>query len=138
MRAGAGSAASTAIRLPRWLPGLGGVGEEALAGIGGQREGLERQLEVPDDRVVEALHAGGVDPDVVGGPSATELLAAGGQLPDQIRQLPVVGVAAGLGAQQGDRVVGDLVPVAEELGRVRVQEDEPGVVGWPEWVGVDR
>jgi hypothetical protein len=33
------------------------VGEEALAGIGGQREGLKRQFQVPDDRVVQALHA---------------------------------------------------------------------------------
>src|SRR5437016_5276769 len=63
--------------------GLGGVGEEALAGIGGQRERLEGQLKVPDDRVVDEFHAGGVDPDVVGGPSGPELLAAGGQLPDQ-------------------------------------------------------
>ncbi len=113
----------------RGRPRLGSVGEEALAGIGSQREGLERQLQVPDDRVVEALHAAGMDPDVVGCPSAPELLAAGRQLPDQVRQLPVVGIAAGLGAQQGGRVVGDLVPVTEELGRVRVQEDEPGVVG---------
>ena len=51
--------------------------------------------------------------------------------------LAVVGVAAGLGAQQGDGVVGDLVPVAEELGRVRVEEDEPGVVGRADRVGVD-
>jgi hypothetical protein len=79
-------------------PWLGGVGEEALAGIGGQREGLKRQLQVPDDRVVEALDAAGVDPDVVGGPSGPELVAAGRQLPDQVRQAPVVGVAAGLGA----------------------------------------
>jgi hypothetical protein len=88
--------------------------------------------------VVEALDAGGVDPDVVGGPSGPELVAAGRQLPDQVRQLPVVGVAAGLGAQQGDRVVGDHVPVTEELGRLRVQEQEPGVVGRPDRVGVDR
>ena len=60
-----------------------------------------------------------------------ELLAAGGELTDQVRELPVVGVAAGLGAQDGDGVVGDLVPVAEELVRVRVEEDEPGVVGRP-------
>jgi len=79
-------------------PRFGGVGEQALAGIGGQREGLKRQLQVPDDRVVEALGAAGVDPDVVGGPSDPELVAAGRQLPDQVRQLPVVGVAAGLGA----------------------------------------
>ncbi len=106
-----------------------GVGEEALGGVGSQRERLECQLKVPDDRVVDELHAGGVDPDVVGGPPDPELVAAGGQLPDQVRESPVVGIAAGLGAQQGDRVVGHLVPVAEEPARVRVEEDEPGDVG---------
>ena len=105
------------------------------AGIGKDSNG---QLEVPDDRVVDELDAGGVDPDVVGGPSDPELVAAGGQLPDQVRKSPVVGIAAGLGAQQGDGVAGDLVPVAEELGGVRVEEDEPGVVGRPDRVGVDR
>src|SRR6266568_3577028 len=119
-------------------PGLGGVGEEALAGIGGQRERLACEVEVTDDRVVDEFHAGGVDPDVVGGPSGPELVAAGGQLPDQVRESPVVGIAAGLGAQQGDRVVGYLVPVAEELARVWVEEDEPGIVGRPDRVGVDR
>jgi len=119
-------------------PRLGGVGEEALTGIGGQRERLECQFKVPSDRVVDEFHAGGVDPDVVGGPSDPELVAAGGQLPDQVRQLPVVGFAAGLGAQQGDRVVGHFVPVAEEPARVRVEEDEPGVVGRPGRIGVDR
>src|SRR6266581_2155875 len=89
-------------------PRFGGVGEEALGGVGSQRERLECQLKVPDDRVVDELHAGGVDPDVVGGPPDPELVAAGGQLPDQVRQFRVVGVGAGLGAQQGDGVAGDL------------------------------
>jgi hypothetical protein len=78
--------------------------------------------------MVDQLDAGGVDLDVVGGPSSPELVAAGGQLTDQVGEAPVVGVAAGLGAQDGDRVVGGLVPVAEELGGVRVEEDEAGVV----------
>jgi hypothetical protein len=98
--------------------GLGGVGEEALAEIGGQRERLVWQVEVSDDRVVDQLDAGGVDLDVVGGPSTPELVAAGRQLTDQIGEAPVVGVAAGLGAQDGDGVVGGLVPVAEEFGGV--------------------
>ena len=88
--------------------------------------------------MADELDAGGVDPDVVGGPPDAELVAAGGQLPDQVRQPPVVGIAAGLGAQQGDGVAGDLVPVAEELGGVRVKEQEPGIVGRPDRVGVDR
>src|SRR5215218_648486 len=96
---------------------LGGVSEEALAGIGGQGEGVVRQVDVADDRVVDELDAGGVDPDVMGGPAATEFVAAAGQLPNQIGKSPVIRMAAGLGVQQGDSVVGDLVPVAEELGR---------------------
>jgi hypothetical protein len=79
-----------------------------------------------------------VDADVVGGPAATEVLAAGGQFPDHVRQPPVVRIAAGLGAQHGDHVVRDLVPVAEELGCVRVEEDEPGVVRRARRVGVDQ
>jgi hypothetical protein len=112
--------------------GFGGVGEQALAGVGGQGEGLEGQVEVADDGMVEELDAAGVDSDVVRGPALSGLFAAGGQLPDQVREVPVVGVAAGFGAQQGDGVVGGLVVVAEELSRVRVEEDEPGgVAGSP-------
>jgi len=66
--------------------------------------------------VVEELGAGGVDADVVGGPSNPKVSAAGGQLSDQVRQLPVVGIAPGLGSEHGDHVVGDLVPLPEELG----------------------
>jgi hypothetical protein len=62
--------------------GLGGVGEQALAGFGGDREGFEREIKISDDRVVDELDAGGVDPDVVGGPPDPELVAACGQLPD--------------------------------------------------------
>jgi hypothetical protein len=75
--------------------GFGGVGEQALAGVGGQGEGLEGQVEVADDGMVEELDAAGVDSDVVRGPALSELFAAGGQLPDQVREVPVVGVAAG-------------------------------------------
>jgi hypothetical protein len=64
--------------------------------------------------VVEEFDAAGVDADVVRGPAAAELLAPRGELPAQVREVPVVGVAAGFGAQQGDGVVGGLVVVAEE------------------------
>ncbi len=45
-------------------PGSAVYDAQALAGIGGEREGFERQVEVADDRVVDELHAGGVNPDV--------------------------------------------------------------------------
>ena len=82
-------------------PGLGGVGEEALAEIGSQREGLVRQVEVADDRVVDELDAGGVDLNVVSGPSTTKLVGAGGQLANQIGEAPVV-----VGGGQPRRVTG--------------------------------
>jgi hypothetical protein len=50
--------------------------------------------------------------DVVRGPAHPELLAAHGQLSDQVGQRPVVRVAARLGAQAADGGVGDAVPVA--------------------------
>jgi hypothetical protein len=87
--------------------------------------------------VVDEFDAGGVDADVVGAPSAPELVAAGGQLSDEVRGLAVVGVATGFGAQKGDGVVGGLVPVAEEVRCLWVEEDEPGVVRWADRVGVD-
>jgi len=82
----------------RGRPGLDRVGKQAETRLSRNREGFEGKVQVPDDRVVDALDAGGVDPDVVGSPSDSELLAAGGQLPDQIGQGPLVGVAASLGA----------------------------------------
>ena len=52
----------------------------------------------------------------------------GGELADEVGQVAVVGVAAGLGAQDGDDVGGDAVPVDEEVGGARVEEDEAGGV----------
>ena len=74
------------------------------------------------------LTPGAVQADVVGGPADAELVAAGGQLADQVGQVLVVGVAAGFGAQHGDGVVGGAFPVAPERAGVRVEEVEPGEV----------
>lgn len=52
--------------------------------------------QLADDRVVEALGAGLVQPHVVVGPAGAELLAAGGELADEVDQITVVWVAAGL------------------------------------------
>src|SRR6185312_7406505 len=62
----------------RGRPGLDRVGKQAETLLSRDREGFEGKVQVPDDRVVDALDAGGVDPDVVGSPSDSELLAAGG------------------------------------------------------------
>ena len=80
----------------------GGVDEQALGGVGGKRQGLEGQLEVTDDRMVDEFDAGRVDADVVGGPTASEVVAAGGELSDEVGQVTVVGIAACFGAEQRD------------------------------------
>jgi hypothetical protein len=64
---------------------------------------------------MDELDAGGVDLDVMGSPPATELVAAGGQLTNQVGK-------SSLRVQQGDSVVDHPVPVAEKLGRVRVEK----------------
>ncbi len=99
-----------------------------MAAVTGQVEGFEGEGEVADEGVVEGLGAGAVELDVVGRPADSERVASGGQLADEVGEAPVVGVTAGFGAENGDRVVGDLLPVMEELGRLWVQEDEPGHV----------
>ena len=78
--------------------------------------------------MAERLDAAAVVLDVVRGPADPELVASGGQLTDQVGELAVVGVAAGFGAQAADGGVGDAVPVAIELGRGGVEEDESGEV----------
>jgi hypothetical protein len=101
-----------------------------LPAVGGQVERFVGEGELADDRVVEAFDAGAVELDVVGGPPHAELVAAGGELADEVGQTSVVGVAAGFGAQDGDGVVGDGVPVDEELRRAWVEEQEAGRVRW--------
>ena len=112
-----------------------------MPAVGGQVKCFVGEGELADDRVVEAFDPGAVEPDVVGGPPHAELVAAGGELADEVGQTSVVGVAAGFGAQDGDGVVGDGVPVDEELRRPRVEEQEAGRVRWlhriVEHVGVE-
>src|SRR3954447_20696953 len=56
--------------------GFGKVGDQGGAGAGLDGKGLEGQVEVPDDPMVQQLRAGVVDSHVVGGPPDAELLAA--------------------------------------------------------------
>ena len=90
---------------------------------------LVGELELADDRVVKALGAGLVVADVVRRPPGAELVAAGGQLADEVRELRVVRVAAGLGAQVRDEVRGGALPVGVEVLRGGVEEGEAGAVG---------
>ena len=100
--------------------GFGGVDGEREAGVGDHVDAFVGEFEVADDGVVkELLGAGAVEPDVVRAPPAAEVLAAGGQLADEVVQVLVVGVAAGFGAQDGDAGVGGGVPVGVEVGARR-------------------
>ncbi len=64
--------------------------------------------------MAEAFEAGVVEADVVRGPARAEHLAAGRELADEVGETAVVGIAAGLGAQDGDGVGRDLLPVDVE------------------------
>src|SRR5829696_8757070 len=81
-------------RRVRRAVGLGAVHDQELARVGRQRRGLEGQLEVANERVVDALAAGQVSLDVVRGPPHAEVVAARREQTDQVGQVAVVGVAA--------------------------------------------
>jgi hypothetical protein len=66
------------------------------AGVGRELHHLEGQGEVADDGLMEALGAGLVQAHVVRGPAGAELLAARGELADEVGQVAVVWVAAGI------------------------------------------
>ena len=66
---------------------------------------------VAGDGMVHLLGGGAVEPDAVAGPPGAELVAAGGELADEVGQAAVVGVAAGFDAERGDDVLGDRRPV---------------------------
>ena len=99
-----------------------------MSGVGGELEGFEVEGQVADDGMMEAFGAGAVELDVVGGPADAELVAACRQFADEVGEPLVVWVASGGGAQDGDGVVGDGVPVDEELSGVRAEEQEPCAV----------
>ena len=117
---------------------LGAVRRDPQAAVGGEIQGFEGEGEVADDGMVEALGAGAVEADIVRGPPGAEVLAAGGQLADQVRQGLVVRALPGLGAQHGHHVLGLALPLGVERGRGGVEEQEPGVVGRLGGAGEDR
>jgi hypothetical protein len=73
-------------------PRLGGVGEEHL-GSAGQWDGLEGQVEVADDRVVDELDAGAVI-WTSGAARRTRIRRVARQRPDEVREAQIVGVAS--------------------------------------------
>src|SRR3954452_11372464 len=116
-------------RLLRGRPSFRGEDRDAESVVGAELHRLVTQMQLADHRVVDALGAGAVEAHVVRCPAQAELVAAGGQLADEVGERPVVGIAAGLGAQVGDELRGDAVPLGVEVGGTRVEEREPGAVG---------
>ena len=55
------------------------------------------------------------------GPPGAEGIAAGGQITDEVGERPVVGIAAGLGAQQGDGGVGRSGTAAQQEEPMRIR-----------------
>src|SRR3954470_14837738 len=65
---------------------FGRVGDDGQA-VGEDFEPVEAELKLSHDRVVELLYALGVQADVVRGPQPAELVALGGELAHEVRQL---------------------------------------------------
>ena len=107
--------ASRSQRLFGLRAGLGGVDEHRQPGVGESVSASKAEAELADDRVVEALGAGVVEADVVGRPARRGTARSRGQLADEVRELAVVRVSAGFGAQDGDGVVRDALPVDVEV-----------------------
>jgi hypothetical protein len=81
---------------------LGGVDEQLPARSAARSSALEQQSSRPR-RDGRSAFAGRVAADVVRTPLRTERITEGGQLPDQVLQILVVGVTAGFGPQDRDR-----------------------------------
>jgi hypothetical protein len=69
--------------------------------------------------VVEVFGTGAVGADVVGAPAAAELIAAGGQLADQVVEAFIVWVLPGGGAEVGDCGVSVAEPNGNFAARLR-------------------
>ena len=86
--------------------GFGGVDGHGEPGFGSEVEAFVGKCEVTDDVVVKVFGAGAVGADIVGAPAAAELIAASGQLADQVVEALVVRVLTRCSAEVGHRYVG--------------------------------
>nr|WP_246112078.1 hypothetical protein [Streptomyces hawaiiensis] len=82
-----------------------------MVGVARQGEGYIGDVEAADYGGVKPFGAPGAFDDGSLGPPSAELGGYGAQLGDEFGGLRVVGVAAGLGAQDADDLGGDLFPV---------------------------
>ena len=69
----------------------------------GSGNSSNERMSAADDGMVEALVAVVVEAHVVGGPAASELVAEGGELAEEVGQVPNSGVSAGFDAQWSSR-----------------------------------
>src|SRR5215212_8539306 len=79
--------------------------EQRQAGVSPQLSGLEDEIEVADERVVEHMPSGCRKPHVVLRPDGPEVGAGLRQLLDELCGRAIVRLPAGLGAQDAGRVV---------------------------------
>ena len=94
------------------------VDDKGRTGAGGQGQRLVRQVQGADHGMVQQLHAGDVGANVMSGPPDPELVAAGGELTEKMRDLAVMRIAARLGALDDRGVVGDRAPLADAVADV--------------------
>ena len=101
-------------RLVRWRSGFCGI-DHLSSRVAGELERFEVTGQFADDRVMEALNAGAVERDVLGRP-------ADGNSSLRVDSSRMRRVAASFGPEDADGVVGDGVPIEEELGATRVED----------------
>jgi hypothetical protein len=100
------------------------VDHEDRAGVGGDGELFIGEDEFTDDGVLESFCSGAVGADVVGTSQGAECGAAGGELSDEILQIPVVGVASCFCSHDREAHLSEQVPVGVEVAGCGVEELE--------------
>ena len=114
--------------------GLGQVDDEAMPLGAVQAEGLVREPQGADKRMLDDPVAGARTADLVPTPQAAEVRALHQQLADQAGQVGSVWVAAGDGAELSHAAARFLLPVGPQVPGLRVQERVPDrvpLLGWP-------
>lgn len=103
---------------------LCGEGNESQTAGGGHVQCFVGEVEVTNDGMVDAFVARVVYADIMGRPQFPKVVAAGRQFADEVGQGAIIGSTTGLTAQQRDQLLGRVAPIAIEVDRTRVQEEE--------------
>jgi hypothetical protein len=78
--------------------------------------------------MVVVLRAGGALVNAVSRPQSPKLGAVDRQLADEAAEHGIVGIVAGVHAEHGRCVSGDLIPVLVQLAGVGIEEHESGLI----------